>query len=85
MNGILSEEASKVQAELDHASKTTASWQQHSSGIYSTVSMLSLLHMLQGPMHLLRQWVGVQTQLHKREMVSAVSQNSKPILWACHE
>ena len=43
MNGILSEEASKVQADLDHASKTAAAWQQHSSGTHSTVSMLGLV------------------------------------------
>ena len=39
MFGILSEEASKVQAELDHASKTGASWQQQSAGNHHTVSI----------------------------------------------
>ena len=29
MTGILSKEASKMQAELDHASRTVSSWQQH--------------------------------------------------------
>lgn len=38
MNGILSEEASKVQADLDHASKAAAAWQQQSSGAHDTVS-----------------------------------------------
>ena len=46
MNGILSEEASKVQAELDHASKTVAAWQQHSSGAHNAVSMLSVLELV---------------------------------------
>lgn len=33
MTGILSEEASKIQAELDHASRTVSSWQlQQSAG-----------------------------------------------------
>ncbi len=31
MTGILSEEASKIQAELDHASRTISSWQQQQS------------------------------------------------------
>ncbi len=31
MTGILSEEASKIQAELDHASRTVSSWQQQQS------------------------------------------------------
>ena len=39
MSGILSEEASKVQTELDHASKTLAVWQQQSSGACSAFQM----------------------------------------------
>ena len=38
MNGILSEEANKVQSELDHASMTVAARQQQSSGACSAVS-----------------------------------------------
>lgn len=33
MSGILSEEANKMQADLDHASITVAAWQQQSAGM----------------------------------------------------
>ncbi|KAL3142220.1 hypothetical protein ABBQ38_002568 [Trebouxia sp. C0009 RCD-2024] len=37
MSGILSEEASKLQAELDHASRAAAAWQQQSSEVLAQI------------------------------------------------
>lgn len=42
MSGILSEEANKIQAELDHASLVVTAWQQRSAGMCATI-----VHLLQ--------------------------------------